>query len=82
MDFFGPLVATFITLVPVLLVFLLIRALVLWYWKVNDALHMLEWQKNLLERNREQNIEIIRLLRKIAGEESPQGEQKETPSEP
>ena len=51
-----------------ILIILLIRFLVLWYFRVNDALKFLEWQKNLLMQHFSQHAEIIRLLKKVAGE--------------
>jgi ribosomal protein L40E len=68
MDIVGSIVTLLISLVIFLAVFIIIRAFVLWYWRVNEALHFFEWQKNLLETNRDQNREIIRLLKKSVGE--------------
>ena len=51
-----------------ILVILLIRFLVLWYFRVNEALNFLEWQKNILMQHFSQHAEIIRLLKKIACE--------------
>lgn len=53
-----------------ILMFLILRALILWYWRVNDSICFLEWQKDLLVQHFDQNKEIIRLLRKIAGEQA------------
>jgi hypothetical protein len=51
-----------------LLAVLLLRFFVLWYFRVNAALKFLEWQKDILAQHFDQNNEIIRLLKKVAGE--------------
>lgn len=53
------------------LAFLILRGLVLWYWRVNESLHFLEWQKNLLEISTKQNDRIIALLEKLTTENGP-----------
>ena len=68
MEIISALFVLGICLVVTLVVFLVIREVVLWYWKINNILFFLEWQKNLLEKEREQNKRIIYLLEKIAGE--------------
>ena len=61
--------ASLIPIAIVVLVFLILRAFVLWYWRVDEALHILEWQKNLLNKSTEQNDRIIALLEKLTAED-------------
>ena len=49
-------------------IFLLIRGITLWYFRINEAIRFAEWQKDLLAQHVAQNKEMIRLLKKIAGE--------------
>lgn len=49
-------------------IFLLLRALWLWYFRINEIVHLLDWQKNLLETQHEQNKRVITLLEQIAGQ--------------
>jgi hypothetical protein len=50
----GSLVIGFISLVLMIGVILLIREIVMWYWKINDIVYQLEQQSKLLERISEQ----------------------------
>ena len=68
MDILATLFGAIMTLIPMLIIFLILRGIVLWYWRVNEVVRFVEWQKNLLETNRDQNKRIIFLLEKIAGE--------------
>lgn len=56
----------FIFTIYIIVVLLIIRELVLWYFKINKIAYLLEWQKNILEKNQEQNDEIIRLLKDMS----------------
>jgi hypothetical protein len=50
----GSLAIGFISLVLMIGVILLIREIVMWYWKINDIVYQLEQQSKLLERISEQ----------------------------
>jgi len=62
------LISLFIYLAFTIGVFLLIRFLVLWYFRINELTYLIEQQKNLLADNNEQNKRIIELLEKIAAD--------------
>ena len=68
MDTFHAALLLLFGVIILILLFLAFRAIVLWYWRINESIRLLGQQKILLDKSVEQNARIIALLEKVAGE--------------